>query len=116
MIVFHDVASVADVPAGQARAFVVEDKVVGVFNCDGEILAINDICPHAGASLSAGYVEEKTVSCPWHAWRFNLCDGTWCDNPKLKVDSYPVKVESGRILVGLPSIEVTDGESYEAKE
>jgi len=103
MTEFFDVAGIEDVPIGQSRAFQVKQKIVGVFNCDGEFLAIDDICPHAGASLSAGYLEGETVSCPWHAWRFNVRDGTWCDNRRLKVDAYEVRVVGGRILIGIPN-------------
>ena len=103
MTEYFDVAGIDDIPIGQAKAFQVQQKIVGVFNCDGELLAMDDICPHAGASLSAGYLEGETVSCPWHAWRFNVRDGTWCDNPKLKVDAYEVRVVDGRILIGIPN-------------
>ena len=103
MTEYFDVAGINDIPVGQARAFQVQEKIVGVFNCQGEFLAIDDICPHAGASLSAAHLEGETVSCPWHAWRFNLRDGTWCDNRRLKVDAYEVRVADGRILIGIPN-------------
>ncbi|MEZ6075449.1 MAG: Rieske (2Fe-2S) protein [Pirellulaceae bacterium] len=45
--------------------------------------AIDDFCPHQGASLAAGYIVEGcAVACAWHHWRFSLEDGTWLDNPK----------------------------------
>ena len=46
------------------------------------IFAIDDVCPHMGASLGGGYVEGGIVTCPWHAWRFRLTDGAWADNPR----------------------------------
>jgi len=39
------------------------------------------------------------VTCPWHAWRFRLCDGAWCDNPRLKVDVFEVRVVGDAIEV-----------------
>jgi nitrite reductase (NADH) small subunit/3-phenylpropionate/trans-cinnamate dioxygenase ferredoxin subunit len=55
-----------------------------------------------GAALSTGYIADGTVTCPWHAWRFCIRDGTWCDNPKLKVDSFEVRVENDQIQVQVP--------------
>ena len=102
MAEFQTVARVGDIPAGEGRSFPVNGKLVGVFLIEGEYLAINDLCPHMGASLSAGYVEDHKVMCPWHAWRFDLRDGTWCDNPKVKTDSYEVRVEGDEIQVLVP--------------
>jgi nitrite reductase (NADH) small subunit/3-phenylpropionate/trans-cinnamate dioxygenase ferredoxin subunit len=39
------------------------------------------------------------VTCPWHAWRFDICDGTWRDNPKIKIDAFEVRVEGDEIQV-----------------
>jgi nitrite reductase (NADH) small subunit len=56
-----------------------------------------------GASLAGGWIENNTVSCPWHAWRFSLEDGCWLDNPKIKVDIFAVHVVGDELQV-----EITD--------
>jgi nitrite reductase (NADH) small subunit len=99
---FFKVAKEGAVPEGEGRAFAVEGRMVGVYLLDGEYFAMNDFCPHMGASLASGYVEDHAVSCPWHAWRFSVKDGTWLDNPKIKTDCYPVRVEAGMIEVQIP--------------
>ena len=70
----------------------------------GEYSAINDLCPHMGASLAAGYVEDGGVTCPWHAWRFCIKSGTWLDNPnsKTRTESFPVRVVGHEIQVDVP--------------
>ena len=75
--------------------------MVAVFLQQGQYFAIDDLCPHMGASLADGYVEDGVVSCPWHAWRFRVCDGTWCDNPKIKIDKFEVRVVGEEIQVGV---------------
>jgi nitrite reductase (NADH) small subunit len=100
---FYKVAKEGAVPEGEGRAFAVEGRMVGVYLLGGEYFALNDFCPHMGASLAGGYVEDHAVSCPWHAWRFSVKDGTWLDNPKIKTDSYPVRVEDGMIEVQFPA-------------
>ncbi len=101
MAEFHTVARVGDIPDGQGRAFVVDDHIVAVFHLDGSYFAINDLCPHQGASLAEGHVEDRMVSCPWHGWRFRVTDGTWCDNPRIKTDAYPVRIVDDQIQVAI---------------
>ena len=99
---FQTVCKTDSIPDGEGRAFPVNGTLVAVFRRDGEYFAINDSCPHMGASLAAGYVENGIVTCPWHAWRFKTCDGTWCDNPKIKIESFEVRVAGDEIQVQVP--------------
>src|ERR1700685_3731602 len=91
---FRTVAKIGEIPEGEGRAFPVDGTMVAVFHVGGEYTAINDVCPHMGASLASGYVEGSCVTCPWHAWRFSVKDGTWLDHPRSKIAnaSYPVRV------------------------
>ncbi len=99
---FVTVAKVGDIPEGEGRAFAVQGRMVAVFQEQGKYLAIDDFCPHMGASLAGGYLEGGIVACPWHAWRFKICDGTWCDNPKIKIDSFEVRLVGDEIQVHVP--------------
>jgi len=96
---FTTVAKVGDIPEGTGQAFNVGGRMVAVFNEEGKYSAIDDFCPHMGASLAGGHVEQGVVTCPWHAWRFDICDGTWRDNPKIKIDAFEVRVQGDEIQV-----------------
>ncbi len=103
MPAFVTVAKVGDIPPNSGRAFPVGDQLVAVFNLgEGRYAAINDICPHQGASLAEGDLCEETVACPWHGWRFRVTDGCWRDNPRINTDVYPTRVEGDAIQVALP--------------
>ena len=102
---FQSVAKAGDIPEGQGRCFPVNGTMVGVFQHQGEYFAINDFCPHMGASLSEGPVaDDGSVMCPWHAWCFSIKDGTWLDNSGsgIKTPTYDVRVEDGQIQVCVP--------------
>ena len=101
-VTYTTVAKTADITDGTGRAYAVQGRMVAVFNDQGTYHAIDDLCPHMGASLAEGYVEDGIVLCPWHAWGFRISDGSWCDNPKLKVDSFPVRIVDDSIQVGVP--------------
>ncbi len=101
---FTTVAKVGDIPAGEGRAFPVNGTMVGVFFVDGEYSAINDFCPHMGASLAEGHVEDGAVMCPWHAWSFSITDGTWMDakDSPVRCAAYKVRLQGDEIQVAVP--------------
>jgi len=99
---FTTVAKIGSIQDNRGEQFVVGGKLIALFFSEGKYFAIDDTCPHMGASLSAGEVCDGIVTCPWHAWRFSICDGTWRDNPKLKVSHYEVRVEGDEIQVRVP--------------
>jgi len=99
MLDFETVAQVGDIPDGEGRAFEYNDQMVAVFNNGGQYLAIDDMCPHMGASLASGHFEDCVVTCPWHAWSFDARDGSWCENRRIKIDTYEVRVQGTDIQV-----------------
>jgi nitrite reductase/ring-hydroxylating ferredoxin subunit len=96
---FHTVARVGSIPEGQGITVAVGERLIAVFNQGGQYYAIDDICPHMGASLGAGLCFDGVVTCPWHAWRFRISDGTWMDNKRIKIDSFETRVLGDEIQV-----------------
>ena len=98
---FQTVAKVGSIPEGEGRAFPLNGRMIAVFLRDGQYFAIDDCCPHMGASLAAGYLDGTEVMCPWHAWRFCVKDGLWLDNPKSKIrtESFAVQVLGDEIQI-----------------
>jgi len=104
---FVTVARVGEIEEGQAKAFEVGESIVAVFLHDGQYYAIDDMCPHMGASLATGHfdVQQMNVACPWHGWRFDVRDGTWCDNRRIKTDVFAVRIVDGDIQLSRNRIE-----------
>ena len=99
---FVTVAKVGSIREGQGESFVVNKRMVAVFFSDGKYYAIDDHCPHMGASLAGGEIIRGSVVCPWHAWCFSITDGTWVNNPKLKVDCFELRIQGDEIQVKVP--------------
>jgi nitrite reductase (NADH) small subunit/3-phenylpropionate/trans-cinnamate dioxygenase ferredoxin subunit len=91
-----------DIPEGGSAVVTINQKDIAIFNVNGKFFALDDVCPHMGASLSGGFVEDGCVTCPWHYWRFRLVDGTWADSPRIKTGSYPVHVVGDELQLELP--------------
>lgn len=96
---FLTVAKLGDIPDGEGRAFEYQDQMVAVFNDQGTYRAIDDMCPHMGASLAVGHYEDCIVTCPWHGWSFDTRDGAWCDNRRISIDVFQVRVVGDEIQV-----------------
>jgi nitrite reductase (NADH) small subunit/3-phenylpropionate/trans-cinnamate dioxygenase ferredoxin subunit len=101
-IPFIPVASAGSIPIGEGRTFEAGGRLVAVFFDGLNYSSIDDLCPHMGASLGSGPMVDGVVTCPWHAWRFRLCDGAWCDNPKLTVDVFETRVNGNTIEARIP--------------
>lgn len=99
MAEFQTVCRVSDLKEGEGRTVQVGTKLIALFLHEGRYYAIDDCCPHMGASLGEGYVENGIVTCPWHAWRFRLGDGAWADNPRIKIGCFPVQVSGDEVQI-----------------
>lgn len=76
-------------------------------NVDGELRAVDNVCPHRGAPLGQGWVEGESVVCPWHTWTFNLKTGE-AEFPVFeRVAVIPVRVEGGDVLVEIAAPQVS---------
>ena len=99
---FITVAGAGDIPEGQGKAFTVGEREVAVFHVRGRYYALDDYCPHMGASLATGDVRDGAVVCDRHLWAFRLSDGCCTDVPTLKAETFEVRVQGDAIQVRLP--------------
>lgn len=100
---FVRVAEVSEVPPGTCKAVDVRGVKVALCNVDGAFFAVQDTCPHMGASLTEGKLlaGECLISCPWHAWEFRLDTGDWTASPGAgtRLERYEVRLEGEDVLV-----------------
>jgi NAD(P)H-dependent nitrite reductase small subunit len=97
------VASRSEIPRDSSRLFDAWGRKVAVFDVNGRLFAIDDVCPHRGGPLSQGDIEDGQVFCPLHAWAFDLETGQMRGNPSCRVPVYSVVVHGDDVLVGRPA-------------
>ena len=90
---------VTDLPPGQGVELNVAGQAVALFNVGGSFYALSNVCLHRGGPLGQGFVEGITVTCPWHAWTWDVTTGENVVNGELKVARYETKIEDGQVLV-----------------
>ena len=94
-----EIAKVGQVPDEGVLVVQVGEKEIAVFRCSDELHALDNVCPHRGGPLAEGEFKEGIISCPWHAWTFDVRSGLCTINPSAKVRKFEVKVEGDRVLL-----------------
>jgi NAD(P)H-dependent nitrite reductase small subunit len=92
---------VADIPPICGRRVIAGEQDIAVFTVNGELMAVENRCPHKGGSLSEGVTAEGIVTCPLHNWKFNLRTGQCPERPRVFIRTYPVRREGDQIFVGI---------------
>jgi nitrite reductase (NADH) small subunit len=113
----HNAGPLSDFPPGSHKVVHLGRVEVGIFNVDGTLHALPNVCPHQFGPLCEGTVNGTTacsaatnwqfawvrdgeiVTCPWHGIEFDITTGVSLVTSRLKVRTYPVRVEDGQVVV-----------------
>lgn len=87
-----------DLPEGQVRHVKIGKRDIALVHTNGQYFALSNVCRHAFAPLSDGFVDGFTLMCPWHGWRYDVRDGT-TDHPNADVRTFPVTVKNGEVFI-----------------
>lgn len=101
---FVKVATLDEIPLNGAKLVVVEDVRVALFNLDGELYAIADVCTHDGGPLVEGeIINGHQVECPRHGARFDIRTGAALSLPAFEpTETYAVQVEGQDVYIESP--------------
>lgn len=91
---------------GHMKHVQVSGKSILIVKQAGQIFAVSNICPHESCSLDKGVLNEYSVMCPCHGWKFDIRNGEFIENKMITLTTYPCKIENGKIYV-----QVADGRS-----
>ena len=98
------ITPVENLPPREGRVVTVAGREIALFNLGHRVVATASHCPHKGGPLADGIVSGESVVCPLHGWKINLACGR-VDRPadtEACIETYPVRVDNGVIVVGLP--------------
>jgi MocE subfamily Rieske [2Fe-2S] domain protein len=95
-------ADAAEFADGDIRGVEIDGTAIAIYRIDGAFYATGNICTHAFALLSDGFLDDCTVECPLHAGRFDIRTGKALGRPVTRdIKTYPVKLEDGDVLIDL---------------
>ena len=94
------VANKDEIPEDRGLAVKINDKELALFRVKDKLYCLADNCPHRGAALSEGHVENAEIVCPWHGWRYGLTDGECSTLPgSMNAVVFAVKLDGDDVLV-----------------
>jgi nitrite reductase/ring-hydroxylating ferredoxin subunit len=97
---FVKVASVDDIPNGEALQVETNGLTLALVRTDQGVFCTQDVCTHEQAFLSEGFVEGCEIECPLHGSIFDVRTGEVKSLPATEaLKTYPVKVEGEDVLV-----------------
>lgn len=96
---FIEVCSVAEIPEKCAHIATLSGERVAVFNFDGKIAALSNVCQHQNGPLGEGKIVDGYVTCPWHGFQYRPEDGASPEPFTEKVPTFKVKVIDGIVWV-----------------
>lgn len=92
---------ISELPKDSGRSLEIASQRVALFNVGGKFYAMADSCMHRGGPLGDGHLEGTTVTCPWHAWDFDVKTGECLTMKGSKQKKFPVKTEGDGVYVEL---------------
>lgn len=98
---WHVAAKASEISPDSARTLEVAGQKIALFNVRGKFYALADTCLHRGGPLGEGHLDGGRVTCPWHAWEFDVTTGRCLTMEGAAQKSYAVKMEKGQVLVEL---------------
>lgn len=96
---FRHVTDLRQLAPGEGTVVALEELRVALFVVDGEVVALGNVCPHAGGPIGLGDVEAGIVTCPFHGWQFDVRTGACVTVPGEGVARYAVRVEGTAVYV-----------------
>jgi 3-phenylpropionate/trans-cinnamate dioxygenase ferredoxin subunit len=92
------VAALSELLPGEHRIVWDGDVAIAVFNIDGTLYAVEDVCTHDGGDLATGELHGYEIECPRHGARFDVRTGAVLCPPAYEpIAKFPVKIENDTI-------------------
>ena len=97
-----DAMSTDELPNDDVWPVTVAGRELAIYTAGAEVYASDNLCTHGNARLCDGFLEGHEIECPLHQGRFDVRDGRpACEPVTVPLRVYPVRVEGGRVLVGI---------------
>jgi len=88
-----------DIPENSAKMIRIKGDEMAVFKQDGQVYAIQNICPHEGGQLSKGWLEGDEVVCPLHGYKFHLKTGLCSTDPALRAKIFKLAAHGDGLTI-----------------
>ena len=102
---WQKLARIDDIPDDAPLETGTPARPLALYRVDGKVYCTDNLCTHAEAFLSDGYLEGFEIECPLHGARFDIRTGHVLCQPATKdINAYAVRVEGDDVMVDLPPL------------
>jgi nitrite reductase/ring-hydroxylating ferredoxin subunit len=98
---WHRLCTVAKLSEGEPLGFRVGERRVALYKVGGEVFAADDVCSHAFALLSTGFLEGHVIECPLHGATFDVRSGKCRSSAYRDIEAFKVEIRDGEVHVEL---------------
>ena len=105
---WHPLGATSELEAGKVRCIRVAGRRLAVGRSDAGFFAVDDSCPHAGASLGEGMLDGDFLVCPLHAYAYDVRTGD-CEEDLTVLPVFRVREDAGHLQVWLAEDAKRDG-------
>jgi 3-phenylpropionate/trans-cinnamate dioxygenase ferredoxin subunit len=98
-----EACAVGDIDAEDVMRFDHEGRSFAIYRSpDDRYYATDGLCTHEKVHLADGLVMDHIIECPKHNGRFDYRTGAAKGAPVcVNLATYPVRVEDGKVMIGL---------------
>src|SRR5262245_27539990 len=95
-----ELCKVECVPIGEVRKVEAGNRIVAVYNLEGDFYVTDNACTHGPGEMSEGFVDGDVIECNFHQGRFNIRTGEVVGPPcMIPVKTYATIAENGRVYI-----------------
>jgi NAD(P)H-dependent nitrite reductase small subunit len=91
---------------GETLGVVLDDEYIALYRVNEEIFATDNVCPHAFALLSDGFLEGHVIECPLHGAMFDVRNGKCQSGPYEDIKAFQIELRDGEVYVSLDAEKV----------
>jgi nitrite reductase/ring-hydroxylating ferredoxin subunit len=115
----HELIDESEIPEGASKLLTLDGIEIGIIKSNGRCYAFRNQCPHEGGPVCTGTItgalaqgpetewkliwerEGEILYCPWHGSDFDITTGEAISRKGLRLQTYPLKVEQGKLKITL---------------
>jgi len=100
-MIWQRLCAVAKLSEGEPLGFKVSDRRIAIYKVGNDVFATDDVCSHAFALLSTGFLDGHMIECPLHGAMFDVRDGKCQSSAYKDIKAFKVEIRDGEVYVEL---------------
>ena len=93
------IVNVENLKNNSSKIIIQNNIPIAIYKLNNNFFVLDNRCPHRGASLGDGKLNDSIIECPLHNWKFNIETGECILNSKIQIKSYKFEILDDKIKI-----------------